>query len=227
MHASGGTAALITFEGADASGKTTQAERLVAGLRAAGRSVTHTREPGGTELGERIRELVLDPASHGTSARTDALLFNAARAELVAEVIRPALDRGDIVVCDRFSDSTLAYQGYGSGLDLEGLRALAAWATAGLEPDLTILLDVPSQIALARRTGEPAPRDRFEEPEYGLEFHRRVADGFRALAGRDPGRWRVIDARDSEERIADEIRGLVDTFLAESEPPTAALRMHR
>jgi len=152
-----------------------------------------TREPGGTALGERIRGLVLasSDADASIDIRTDALLFNAARAQLVAEVIKPALAAGDVVVCARFADSTLAYQGYGAGLPVVELRALASVATAGLEPDLTILLDVPPDIGLARKSGDS--RNRFEA-SFDLAFHSRVREGFLELAREEPARWRVIDA---------------------------------
>ena len=137
----------ITLEGPEGAGKTVLAKRLVAELERRGRVVRSTREPGGTRLGERLRSILLEHGAEGEAAivaRADALLFNAARAQLVAEVIRPALERGEVVICARFADSTLAYQGYGAGLPLDELRAIAEVATGGLTPDLTILLDVPS-----------------------------------------------------------------------------------
>lgn len=193
----------ITFEGPEGSGKTLQAERLVDELEADGNRARLTREPGGTPLGEQIRSIVL-AAVEGRAAidpMADALLFNAARAQLVAEVIRPALAAGEIVVCARFADSTLAYQGYGAGAPLMQLKAVEEAATGGLVPDLTILLDVPPEVGLARKV--EASRNRFEAA-FDLEFHRRVREGFLELARQEPDRWRVIDAtRDGEAVFAD------------------------
>ncbi|HUG28956.1 MAG TPA: dTMP kinase [Candidatus Limnocylindria bacterium] len=185
----------ITLEGPEGAGKTVLAKRVVAELERRGRVVLSTREPGGTRLGERLRAILLehvsDAATTRVDPRADALLFNAARAQLVAEVIRPALDRGEVVLCARFADSTLAYQGYGAGLPIAELRAIAAVATGGLTPDLTILLDVPPEIGLGRKTG--AARNRFESA-FDLEFHERVRAGFLELAGEEPARFRVIDS---------------------------------
>ena len=194
----------ITLEGPEGAGKTLQAERLAGALRERGARVRLTREPGGTRLGEEIRSIVLARAldgDAGIAARADALLFNAARAQLVAEVIQPALEAGDTVICARFADSTLAYQGYGAGLPLDELRAIAAIATAGLVPDLTILLDVPPEVGLARKAAEA--RNRFEAA-FDLEFHRRVRAGFLELAQLEPERWRMVDAaRDADAVFAD------------------------
>ena len=186
----------ITLEGPEGAGKTLMAERLAEVLRARGREVRLTREPGGTTLGEQIRSLVLAGAGAGSvgaaiDARADALLFNAARAQLVAEVIRPALEAGEVVVCARFADSTLAYQGYGAGLPIPQLRSIAELATAGLWPDLTVLLDVAPEIGLDRKAADA--RNRFEAA-FDLEFHRRVRAGFIDLARQEPERWRVVDA---------------------------------
>ena len=185
---------LITLEGPEGAGKTLQAQRLAGALSARGHRVRLTREPGGTALGEQVRSIVLARAMDGDGgidARADALLFNAARAQLIAGVIRPALAAGEVVVCARFADSTLAYQGYGSGLPLEELRSLAAVATGGMAPDLTILLDVPPEVGLGRKAGHT--RNRFEAA-FDLDFHRRVRDGFLDLARQEPERWRVVDA---------------------------------
>ena len=186
---------LITLEGPEGAGKTVLAKRLVEELTRRGHRVRSTREPGGTRLGERIRAIVLEHAEGAEAAqvdpRADALLFNAARAQLVAEVIRPALAAGEVVVCARFADSTLAYQGYGAGLPIGELRALAAIATGGLAPDLTILLDVPPEIGLGRKTG--ASRNRFES-SFDLAFHQRVRAGFLQLAADEPERFRVVDS---------------------------------
>jgi len=185
----------ITLEGPEGAGKTVVAKRLARELEGRGHDVVSTREPGGTALGERLRAILLSQRSledgAPIDARADALLFNAARAQLVAEVIRPALGRGATVICARYTDSTLAYQGYGAGLSIAELRALATVATGGLVPDLTILLDVPPQVGLSRKTG--ASRNRFESA-FDLEFHERVRAGFLDLAAAEPGRFRVVDS---------------------------------
>ena len=198
----------ITFEGSEGSGKTSQAKRLAEVLREDRERVLLTREPGGTHLGEQVRSIVLAeaPSDREIVPVAEALLFNAARAQLVAEVIRPALDAGEIVVCDRFADSTLAYQGYGAGTAIADLMAIADAATGGLVPDLTILLDVPPEIGLARKPDHA--RNRFEV-SFDLEFHRRVRDGFLDLARKDPGRWAVIDATRSAEEVFIDVRGVV------------------
>lgn len=205
----------VVFEGGEASGKTTQAGLLAARLDAvlAGDAVRAgdivragevvlTREPGGTDVGERIRSLLLDPGGGSLSPRTEALLMAAARAQHVDEVIKPALDAGRVVVCDRFSGSSFAYQGYGRGLPLGELRCLSGWAAAGVEPDLVILLDVSESVAEARTAGRSPGRspDRLESA--GDDFHRRVREGFRALAAADPDRWVVIDGSGSVEEVA-------------------------
>ena len=207
----------ITIEGPDGAGKTTQAGRLAAHLQAAGRDVHLTREPGGTWLGERLRELLL--ARTASTARsdplTDALLFNAARRQLVVEVIDPALAAGRTVVCARFADSTLAYQGHGAGVPLDDLRALATAATGGLTPDLTILLDLPVEAGLARKA--PGDVTRFEA-EFDLEFHRRVREGFLALAVAEPGRFVVVDASRPADEVAAAAAIAVDRMLRAGEP---------
>lgn len=202
----------ITFEGPEGSGKSTQAALLAERLRSSGIEVVAVREPGGTAAGERIRAILLGEG--GTVAidpRSDALLFNASRAQLVAEVIRPALERGAVVIADRFSDSTLAYQGHGSGLPIHELRTLIAFATAGLTPDLTFLFDLPVEVGLARKSG--SGRTRFEEG-FDLAFHARVARGFREMASADPARWRTLDARRTATELEGEVNRLVDAALA-------------
>jgi dTMP kinase len=201
----------VTLEGPDGSGKTSQAARLGAALEAEGRDVVLLREPGGTALGERLRELLLHREDMPIDPLADALLFNAARAQLVAEVIRPALAAGRTVLCARFADSTLAYQGYGAGVDLDGLKALAAIATAGIRPDLTILLDVPAETGLNRKRRGSGALTRFES-RADLAFHRRVRDGFLRLARAEPERWRVVDATRPRSVVAaailDAVRGV-------------------
>ncbi len=206
----------ITFEGPDGSGKSTQAERLAAVLRADGLDVVLTREPGGTPLGERVRAVLLDRDAAGRhSPRADALLFSAARAQHVDDVIEPALVRGAVVVCDRYADSTAAYQGYGSGLSLDELRRLEAFATRGLRPDLVILLDLSVTAGMGRRlAGEPGSVNRFESPDaFDAAFHERVRAGFLALAAADPERWRVVDADRPADEIAQDVVALVRAFL--------------
>jgi dTMP kinase len=172
----------VAFEGGEASGKSTQAERLAARLDA-----LLTREPGGTPIGEQVRAILLDPASD-VDVRAEAILMAAARAQHVHHVILPALAAGRHVVSDRFTASSIAYQGFGRGLPLEDVRELSRFATRGLEPDLYVLLDVPLEVAAERRSREA---DRMEAA--GAEFHRRVRDGFLSLAGADPARWLVVD----------------------------------
>ena len=200
----------VTFEGGEGSGKSTQIERLAARLRAAGHDPLVTREPGGTPLAEAVREVLLDPA-HRPVALAEALLMEAARADLVERVVRPALASGRIVVCDRYGDSTLAYQGGGRGLDLALLRALNAAATGGLTPDLTVLIDVDPGTGLARRGAAGAPNRLDREPE---EFHARVRARYRALAEAEPDRFRVLDGRESADRIETLVWEAVSECLA-------------
>lgn len=182
-----GRGLFITFEGGEGSGKSTQARLLKERLEREARTVVLVREPGGTPLGEEVRRLLLHRETELTP-QTEMLLFLAARAELVRRVILPALERGDVVICDRFSDSTLAYQGYGRGLDLDEIRRLDSWATGGLLPDLTVLLDVPVEVGHERnRAGE----DAFEREDDA--FHQRVREAYRALAKEQPGRWLVLE----------------------------------
>lgn len=186
-----GRGRFIVFEGGEGCGKSTQAARLAAELDA-----VLTREPGGTAVGERVRAILLDPAFAGLDGRAEALLMAAARAEHAAAVIRPALERGDDVVCDRYVPSSLAYQGFARGLDLDVLRDISAWATSDLDPDLVILLT-----ASEARLGATA--DRLEAE--GAEFHARVAEGYAALAAADPEHWRVVDGDGTIDEVASRV----------------------
>jgi dTMP kinase len=200
----------ITIDGPDGGGKTTQAERLRGHLVERGMAVHLTREPGGTWLGERLRDIILARTEAGaapTDPLTDAFLFDAARRQLVREVIRPALEAGTTVICARFADSTLAYQGYGAGVPLDALRSLEALATDGLHPDRTVLLDLPVEAGLARKTADDVTRF---EAEYDLAFHQRVRDGFLALAAGAPERIVVVDAT----RAVDEVAAAVAASVA-------------
>ncbi|MFH1706543.1 MAG: dTMP kinase [Planctomycetota bacterium] len=178
----------IVFEGPDGSGKSTQAGRLTAALEGRGAAVLMTREPGGTPIGEKVRELLLDARNTAMDRRTELLLYMASRAQLVAEILQPALDAGRLVVCDRYVYSSLVYQGYAGGLDQEEIARIGAFATAGLVPDLVLVVDVDPATGLRRRG---RVLDRMEQQS--LTFHARVREGFLGLAARDPGRFRVVD----------------------------------
>jgi dTMP kinase len=201
MHLDGGRrrGVFITLEGPEGSGKSTQARLLAERLTALGLECVVTREPGGTALGESVRQILLHDRDLDPVPAADALLFNAARAQLVAQVIEPALARGEVVICDRFADSTLAYQGYGSGQALDGLRALQRFAIGDLQPDLTVLIDLPVEVGLTRKHGGEITR--FEERE-DVAFHRRVRDGFLALAAAEPARFEIVDGTGTVEGIA-------------------------
>lgn len=203
----------VTFEGPEGSGKSTQIRQLAAALEAQKLSVLVTREPGGTTIGNAIRAVLLDPARTEMSPRAETLLFNAARAQIVDQVIRPALAEGTLVLCDRYADSTLAYQGYGHGQPLEPLRQLAAYATAGLMPDLTIYLDIDVQEGLKRKQAGGAEEwNRMEEK--ALAFHQAVRAGYLQLAAAEPQRWLVVDAAQSIEAVHAEIFSCVQTLIA-------------
>lgn len=193
----------ITFEGPEGSGKTTQIHPLADFLRSQGREVLTLREPGGTPISEQIRAVLMNLANTAMHPRTEILLFLAARAQLVEEVIRPALARGQIVLCDRYADSTLAYQGYGHGVDLQTLRQLLHFATGGLQPDLTFLLDVDPLIGLRRKRkeGEWNRLDAYDE-----SFHKRVQAGYRQLAQAEPQRWVIVDATQPPDAVQSDLR---------------------
>jgi dTMP kinase len=213
-----GRGRFITIEGPEGAGKTTQASRLEATLRARGRDVRGTREPGGTALGERIRDLLLAPSDTPIDPLADALLFNAARRQLVEEVIEPSLAGGTTVICARFADSTRAYQGYGGGLSMVELAHLEDIATGGLQPDLTLLLDLPAEVGLGRKA--PDDRTRFETG-FDLAFHRRVRAGFLKMAVAEPGRFRLIDATATPDEVATSILRHVDHLFADETAPAS------
>jgi dTMP kinase len=208
-------ARFIVLEGPDGAGKSAQATLLAERLAGRGYAVTFTREPGGTRLGEQVRQVLLDPSDVARGPIADALLFNAARSQLVAEVIRPALERGDIVICDRYATSTMAYQGYGSGVDRAVLATIQAWVTGGLQPDLVVVIDVPVEVGLARRdAGRAEELTRFEDDErHDLAFHQRVRAGYHEMAAADPTRWIIVDGSDSFEEVAAEVARVVEAVL--------------
>lgn len=189
----------IAFEGGDGAGKSTQCRSLLHRLRRRGYPVVITREPGGTPLGESLRRLL--KSGQNISNLSELLLFEAARAQLVEQVIRPALLVGETVICDRFTASSIAYQGYGRGLDLSLIYQLNAYATGGLSPDLTIWLDLPVELGMARR--EQSNGDTFDCA--APEFHEKVREGYTALAEQNPGRWLVLDATQSPRELAQTI----------------------
>ena len=182
----------ITFEGPDGSGKSTQLRMLASALREEGVDVVTTREPGGTEIGDQIRAVIMNMKNKAMDPRTELLLFNASRAQLVEELIRPSLAAGKVILCDRYADSTMAYQGYGHGLDKDELRRLLNFATGGLKPDLTLLFDISAEAGLKRRQANHDEWNRMDD--YALQFHERVRGGFLELAAADPERWVVLDA---------------------------------
>ncbi len=202
----------ITFEGPEGSGKTTQIHLLENFLKAREFAILVTREPGGTTIGNAIRAIVLEPNHSEMSPRAEVLLFNAARAQIVDEVIRPALNSGRIVLCDRYADSTLAYQGYGHGQDLAWLRRIVTFATGGLQPDLTIFLNIDPTAGLNRKRGDAAAEwNRMEQK--ALAFHQTVRQGYLQLAAAEPARWLVIDATQTVDAIQATIQQRIELLL--------------
>jgi dTMP kinase len=204
--------AFITFEGPDGSGKSTQIELLAHHLRLNGWDVLTTREPGGTPIGDQIRNVLHDVANTEMVSEAEILLYSASRAQLVGQVIRPALAQGAVVLSDRYADSTIAYQGYGRGLDLTMLRRITDFATGGLTPDLTIYLDLPVEQGLGRKRQALSQRsgewNRLDQED--VEFHRRVRQGYLELAAAEPERWLLVDARPSVAEIHRRIREAVE-----------------
>jgi dTMP kinase len=194
----------ITLEGPEGCGKTSHVPSLVALLREKGRVVFATREPGGTEIGEQIRQVIHDLNNAEMHPRAETLLYQAARAQIVEQVIRPKLAAGEVVVSDRYCDSTIAYQGYGHQQDLEQVRGLVRYATGGLMPDLTLLLDVDVEVGLRRKEQDGSEWNRLDA--YTLEFHQRVRAGYLEMAKAEPQRWEVIDASQAWGTVQDELR---------------------
>jgi dTMP kinase len=203
----------ITFEGGEGSGKTTVAREAADHFRAQGHDVLLTREPGGTALGDALRTLLLDARSQAAvSPEAELLMFCAARAQIVTEVLRPHLNKGGIILCDRYADSTLAYQGYGRGLPLDTLKTILGFATGGLWPDVTLLFDLTPEQGLQRR--RPQEWDRLDALE--LDFHHRVRAGYHTLMSQEPNRWRRIDASQPLEQVCQD---LIATIQQSIQPP--------
>jgi dTMP kinase len=203
----------ITFEGSEGCGKTSQMKLLVDFLTGQGYAILHTREPGGTPIGDQVRDVIVNLSNTGMLPRTEILLFQASRAQLVGEVIRPYLQTGGIVLCDRYGDSTLAYQGYGYQNDLAQLRHLVEFATGGLKPDLTLLLDVDVEEGLRRRA-KSGGWNRLDA--YDPEFYRRVRVGYFEMARLEPERWIVIDANRSFDWVQQKLREVVGNRLRDA-----------
>ncbi len=206
----------ITLEGPEGSGKTTQICLLRAYLEERGIGVLTTREPGGTAIGDQVRAIVHDLRNEGMLPRTEVLLYSASRAQLVGQVIRPALEKGLTVLCDRFAESTLAYQGYGRGLDRAALQQITDFAADGLRPDLVIYLDLPVEVGLERKRlaheRERGEWTRMDQQE--VSFYERVRAGYLAMAALEPDRWCIIDAQQPVEVLQVEIRRCVEALLA-------------
>jgi dTMP kinase len=194
----------LSFEGIEGSGKTTQLQKLAQQLRATGRNCVTTREPGGTQLADRIRAILLDPQEEGMDPVTELLLYAAARRQHVVEVIKPSLDTGAVVLCDRFSDATIAYQGYGRLLDLQLISQLNDWATDRNYPDLTLIFDLPEATGLDRAKARNSKFDLQRESRLegeDLRFHRRVREGYLVLAEAHPDRYAVVDAGGTTDEV--------------------------
>lgn len=211
---------LVTFEGGDGAGKSTHVRRVADALRERGCDVVCVREPGGTAVGEQLRSIVLDAGNASLSSRAELLIYEAARAQLVSEVVGPALRRGAVVLCDRFTDSTVAYQGYGRGLDADFIRSCNDFATDGIVPDATVVLVCPDVAAKAARVFQRDSQDRLEQA--GSAFHRAVDAAFKALAAEDDRRIRVVESGGSvDETSAAVFRALADVLPCLSDGPLA------
>jgi dTMP kinase len=200
----------ISFEGPDGSGKSTQISLLADFLRQQGYALYQTREPGGTPIGDQIRAVLHDLKNAGMDPHTEILLYAASRAQLVAQEIRPRLAAGELVISDRYADSTLAYQGYGHGLDLPTLRTILEFATGGLQPDLTIYLDIAAEEGLKRRLSAAEDGAEWNRMDaLSLAFHRRVHEGYLALIAQQPARWVQISAQDDPDAVHVQVRDAV------------------
>jgi len=209
----------ISFEGPDGSGKTTQLHILHQYLVRAGCPVLLVREPGGTDIGDQIRTVLHDTKNVSMLPTTEVLLYSASRAQLVGQVIRPALEAGTVVLCDRYAEATMAYQGYGHGLDLELLKAITTFATAGLRPDLIVYLDIEVEEGLRRKKSSfqagQGEWNRMDQKEQ--DFHRRARAGYLQMAAAEPERWYVVDAARSIASIQDSIRRRIERLLAQKQ----------
>ncbi len=201
----------ITLEGPEGSGKTSHIPYLVEYLREKGHTVFPTREPGGTSISEQIREILHDLKNAEMHPRTETLLYQAARAQIVEQVIRPRLEAGEIVLSDRYYDSTIAYQGYGHQQNLDEVRALVKYATGGLSPNLTILLDLDVEVGLKRKTQNGMEWNRLDA--YTVEFHQRVRKGYLEMVKAEPKRWIVVDASQSWDKVQENLREKISTAL--------------
>lgn len=202
----------ITFEGPDGSGKTMQIKPTADFLRSQGYEVFSAREPGGTSIGDQVREILMNLENSSMNPRAETLLFCAARAQLVHEVIRPHLERGEVVLLDRYADSTMAYQGYGHQNDLGLIRNLLDFATGGLKPDLTLLLDIDPEMGLRRRQENGGEWNRLDA--YQLQYHQRVRKGYLVMADAEPDRWRLIDASQSPDMVQSKIQETLLLYLS-------------
>jgi len=208
----------ITVEGIEGSGKSTQISLLAEQLKGAGRHVTLTREPGGTAIGDQVRKILLDPANKALDPTAELLLYAASRAQHLKEVILPGLADGRIVLCDRFSDATLAYQGYGRGLDITMITTLDRIVCAGLKPEATLLLDIDAETGVGRARGRNSSKGLHHEARFeneAIAFHERVRRGYLALAKQETRRFRVVDASGTPEEVQRELRRIVDALLKE------------
>jgi dTMP kinase len=198
----------ITFEGSEGCGKSTQSHLLASYLKGKGHKVLYLREPGGVKISEKIRTILLDPVNKGMSKECEMLLYMAARAQVVSEIIKPALDKGKIVICDRFLDSTVAYQGYGLGVDIKVIKQVGSFATTGIKPDLTFFLDLCVKKGLKHRQH---CLDRIEQRE--LSYHKRVRSGYLKIAFLEPGRVKVVKVEPHKDETQSKVREITERFL--------------